>query len=100
MKYQITYNPTGETEKFRKNDWQSFESEVWSISRYVTCGMSESDVEILVDGKVVDLQTAIQAASFARKEWELKRSETKKQIRVFRGAANLPSNWHFVWVNK
>jgi hypothetical protein len=99
MKYQINY-ANGETEKFRKNDWQSFESEVWSISRYVTCGMSESDVEIFVDGKVVDLQTAMQAASFARKEWELKRSETKKPIRVLIGVANLPSNYHTVWVNK
>lgn len=71
MKYQINY-ANGETEKFRKNDWQSFESEIWSIVRYVDCGMSESDVEILVDGKVVDLATATQAASFARKEWELK----------------------------
>ena len=99
MKYQINY-ANGETEKFRKNDWQSFECEIWSIVRYVNCGMSESDVEILVDGKVVDLATATQAASFARKEWELKRSETKKPIRVLRGVANLPSNYHTVWVNK
>jgi hypothetical protein len=99
MKYQINY-ATGETQKFRKNDWTSFECEIWSIVRYVNCGMSESDIEILVDGKVVDLQTAIQAASFARKEWELKRAETKKPIRVLIGAANLPSNYHTVWVKK
>jgi hypothetical protein len=99
MKYQINY-ANGETEKFRKNDWQSFESEIWSIIRYVDCGTSESDYEIFVDGKVVDLQTAMQAASFARKEWELNRSETKKPIRVLHGVANLSSNWHTVWVNK
>ncbi len=99
MKYQINY-ATGETQKFRKTDWSSFECEVLSISRYVNCGMSESDIEIFVDGKIVDLQTAIDAAIFARKEWELKRAETKKPIRVLHGVANLPSNWHTVWVNK
>jgi len=99
MKYQINYI-NGETKKFRKNNWTSFESEVWYISLYVNSGMSESDFEILVDGKIVDLQTAMQAASFARKEWELKRAETKKPIRVLHGVANLPSNWHTVWVNK
>ena len=101
MKFQITYKATGEVAKFRANDWQSFDSEVWDIQRFVSNHYtSESDYEFIVEGKVVNLDLAIKAATFARKEWEYKRSMTKKPVWISQGATALPNTYRQVWVKK
>ena len=101
MKFQITYKSTGEVAKFRANDWQSFDSEISEISRYVyTHNTPESDYEFVVDGQIVSLDLAEKAAKFARKEWEAKRAETKNPIRISVGATCLPNTYRTVWVKK
>jgi hypothetical protein len=101
MKFQITYKATGEVAKFRANDWQSFDSEIGSILRYVyTHNTTESDYEFVVDGQSVSLALAEKAANFARKEWEAKRAETKKPVRISVGATCLPNTYKTVWVKK
>ena len=101
MKFQITYKATGEVAKFRANDWQSFDSEMNSISNYVyTYNTPESDYEFMVDGQVVSLALAEKAANFARKEFETKRLETKKPVRISVGATSLANTYKTVWVKK
>lgn len=101
MKYQINFKSTGEIAKFRANDWQSFDSEISEISRYVsTYNTPETDYEFIVDGQVISLDLAEKAANFARKEWEAKRSETKKPVRISVGATCLPNTYKTVWVKK
>ena len=101
MKFQITYKSTGEIAKFRANDWQSFDSEIDSISNYVyTYNTPESDYEFVVDGQIVSLALAEKAAVFARKEWETKRAETKKPVRISVGATCLSNTYKTVWVKK
>ena len=101
MKFQITYKATGEVAKYRANDWVSFEAEVWDILRWVnTYNTPETDFEFMVDGKVVSLDLAQKSATFARNEWEAKRAETKKPIRVSQGVTCLPDTYRTIWVNK
>ena len=101
MKYQINFKATGESVKFRANDWQSFDAEVSDILRYVYVhNASETDYEFVVDGQIVSLALAEKAANFARKAWELKRAETKKPIRISVGATCLPNTYKTVWVKK
>ena len=101
MKFQITYKATGEVAKFRANQWTHFDSEITDISNYVyTYNTPESDYEFMVDGQVVSLALAEKAANFARKEWEAKRAETKKPVRISVGATCLPNTYRTVWVKK
>lgn len=101
MKFQITYNATGEVAKFRSNQWTHFAQEIQDISNYVyTYNTPESDYEFVVDGQSVSLALAEKAAVFARNEWEAKRAETKKPIRISVGATCLPNTYRTVWVKK
>jgi len=101
MKYQIKYKATDEVANFRANDWQSFESEIWDILRWVnTFNTPETDFEFMVDGKNISLDLAQKSATFARNEWEAKRAEIKKPIRVSQGATCLPNTYHTIWINK
>jgi hypothetical protein len=101
MKFQITYKATGEVVKYRSNQWIDFEYAVWDISRYVsTFNTPELDYEFVVEGKIVSLDLAEKAAVFARKEWEAKRSMTKKQVWISQGATALPNTYRQVWVKK
>ena len=101
MKFQITFKSTGEVAKFRANQWTDFDSEIRSISNYVyTHNTPESDYEFLVDGQVVSLALAEKAANFARKEWEFKREQTKKPVRISVGSTCLPNTYRTVWVKK
>lgn len=101
MKFKITFNATGEVAKYRANDWQSFEAEVWEVLRFVSAyNTDESAYEFMVDGKVVSLDLAQKAATFARKEWEAKRSMTKKSVWISQGATALPNTYRQVWVKK
>jgi hypothetical protein len=101
MKFQITFKQTGEVAKYRANDWQSFEAEIFHIIRWVsTYNAPETDYEFIVEGKIVNLDLAQKAATFARKAWEHKRAETKKPIRVSQGATCLPNTYRTIWINK
>ena len=101
MKFQITYKATGEVAKFRANQWTDFDAEITGISNYVyTHNTPESDYEFMVDGQVVSLALAEKAANFARNEWEAKRAETKKPVRISVGATCLPNTYRTVWVKK
>jgi hypothetical protein len=101
MKFQITYKATGEIAQFRANDWQSFDAEINEISNYVyTYNTPETDYKIMVDGQMLSLDLAKKAANFARREWEEKRAETKKPIRINVGATCLPNTYKTVWINK
>jgi len=101
MKFQITYKATGEVTKFRANDWQSFDSEISEISRYVyVYNTPESDYEFVIDGQILSLALAEKAAVFARSEWEAKRAEIKKPVRISVGATCLSNTYKTVWVKK
>jgi hypothetical protein len=101
MKFQITYKATEEVAKFRSTQWRDFDVEVWEISLFVsTYNSPESDFEFMVDGQVVSLALAEKAAIFARKQWEAKRAETKKPVRISVGSTCLPNTYRTVWVNK
>lgn len=101
MKFQITYKATGEIAKFRANQWRDFESETWDILLWVSHHpITENDYEFVVDGTVVSLDLAQKAATFARKEWEAKRSMIKKQVWISQGATALPNTYRQVWVKK
>ena len=101
MKFQITYKATGEVAKFKSNQWKDFEAEVWDILLWVSkYPNTENDYEFVVDNKVVSLDLAQKAATFARKEWEAKRATTHKQItRRKQGTqGNFKNNFETVWV--
>ena len=101
MKFQITYKATGEVATFRSTQWRDFDAEVWEISNFVYAyNTPESDYEFVVDGQVVSLVLAEKAANFARKEWEAKRAETKKPVRISVGATCLPNTYRTIWVKK
>jgi hypothetical protein len=101
MKFQITFKATGEVVKFRSTQWRDFDAEVREISNFVYAyNTPESDYEFVVDGQVVFLALAEKAANFARKEWEAKRAETKKPVRISVGATCLPNTYRTFWVKK
>jgi len=97
MKFIINNAATGEQRKYRATAWSGFETTVHEIYRF---GDPESEIEFIVDGKVITLDGAIKAAASARQAWEDKRASTKRPIRVLVGASGLTSNHHTVWVNK
>jgi len=97
MKFIVTDKASGEQRKYRATDWSGFENTVHEIYRF---GDPESEIEFIVEGKVVNLDGALKAAASARQAWEDKRELTKRPIRVLIGASSLPSNYRTVWVNK
>ena len=97
MKFIINYKAIDEQRKYRATDWTSFMSDVHEIYRW---DCPESEYEIIVEGKVVNLEDAMKAAADARQAWEDKRASTKRPIRILQGVCNIPSNWRTVWVNK
>jgi hypothetical protein len=103
MKFIINYKKTNEQAKYRATDWTSFEAEVRDIYFWVDQNPNqEQEYEFIVDGKIVSLEFANEAAKFAREEWEVKRAESKKQVWVRKQGTfgNTANNFHKVWVNK
>jgi len=101
MKFVINNKRNGEQFNYRANQWTHFESEAWDIWRWVLHHPDqEKDYEFVVDGKVVSLAQAQQAAQKARKAWEDKRAVTHKQItRRKQGTqGNFKNNFETVWV--
>jgi hypothetical protein len=101
MKFQITYKATGEVAKFRANQWRDFEAEAWDIFTWVLHHpTTEVDYEFMVEGKVINMDLAQKAATYARKEWEAKRATTHKQItkRKQGTQGNFKNNFETVWV--
>jgi len=96
MKFIINHLPTGKQESYRSTDWSSFESYLSDILNH----KMGNEFEFIVDGKMVDFDTAVKASVIARQDWEAKRSLTKKQIWVLHGSCNLKRNWHQKWVKK
>jgi hypothetical protein len=103
MKFIINYKKHDTQMLYRATDWASFESEVWNICLWVSSNPNdEKDYEFIVEGKILSLDLAQKAATFARKEWEAKRAEKKKQIWVRKQGThgNTQNNFHQIWVNK
>lgn len=103
MKFIINYKQTQSQAKYRATDWATFEAEVLDIYLWVLDHPNqENDYEFIVEGKVLSLHLAYEAATFSRKEWEAKRADKKKQIWVRKQGTygNTPNNFHKIWVGK
>jgi|GEM_PF-6849053 len=96
MKFVINHLPTGKQESYRSTDWSSFESYLSDILNH----KMGNEFEFIVNGKMVDFDTAVNASVIARQDWEAKRAITKKQIYVLHGSCNVKSNYRKIWVKK
>lgn len=90
MKFKITF--ADQSLEFRASAYEQFYDEV--------CNAPTDDYRFFVDGNQVSREGAFAAVTACREAWLTKKEKTHKQIWVLHGVANLPSNYHAIWVRR
>jgi len=79
MKFII--NHKGTTQKYNASGWSDFESTLLEIQSWILNNYcQELDFEFVVDGKIVNLKEAFEAANQVWEDIKNKRNKNKKQI--------------------